>query len=192
MKRKLLFPFMCIMALGCVSPLSAWDGPRTLSIRWGHTSLGVNETAPAYATGIFAGLAASLGPSVEVSLTGGLEITPRPARTGYLSAEVSVALLGELYRQGNYGGNGMNSFVSLALVATPYGEQRILSPTHLVLSFTPITLGNAMQGRRENFMKFGLAWDFRTLIDGGNPRFSILWNLFSMDSYLKGTWSDFR
>ncbi|AEC02299.1 hypothetical protein [Parasphaerochaeta coccoides] len=189
-KWKLML-FLAISFMVSSLPVSAaWDGIQTLSIRWGHTSLDLNEASPAYSTGIFIGLGASLNPYMEINVTGAMEATPRPASTGFLSAELSFALLGPVYRSGDYGGSGLNSFVSLALVATPYGESQKLSPNYLVLSFTPIAIGNAMQGKRENLLKFGLAWDFRAFADGRGARFSMLWSLFSVDSYLIGTWSD--
>lgn len=179
-----LFTIVLICTPGIISATS--KGQRDVALRWGHTSLGMLSGSSPYDTGLSAGVTVGVNRRLEFIVTGGTEVVPVPFRTGYVLAELSLAVLGDRVLDGGYAGSLLNTHVALGIMASPHGIDHGFGPSHLVLTITPLSLGTPLEGRRENLMKMGVAWAFREQ----QPSFSFFWNLYSIDTYLSGTWRD--
>ena len=128
----------------------------------------------------------SLGISSHLELIGGVvtELTPHIVDENTFYMEFDYALLGKRSTASKVSGSGINmllgvggfysrTFSSLADGAGAY------------LSFTPLTVGSPVTGRRERFLKTNFGYDFI------NSRFVVSFSFLTFDLYIRGTYRDY-
>lgn len=121
----------------------------------------------------------------ELDLWATSEITPHPFEEDILGLEVDYALLGKRSTASKVAGSGINMLLGLGgfFDIDDYGKSFGAGP---FISFTPLTVGSPIGGKRERLLKFSFGYDFMKW------KFFIALDLLSLDIYVRGTYRDYE
>lgn len=130
--------------------------------------------------------ALSLGLTSHMELAAGsvMELTPAflDEQTFYL--ELNYALLGKRSTASKVAGSGINMLLGIGgFYSRTFSSSKDGAGAYI--TFTPLTLGNPMTGRRERFLKTNLGYDFI------NERVVVSFSILGFDLYLRGTYRDY-
>ena len=120
----------------------------------------------------------------ETSLGIRTELTPNIIDENTVFLEFSYALLGARSTKSKVSGLGINMLIS----AGGFYSFRSFSDFNgagAYISFTPLTLGSPITGRRERFMKTNLGYDFI------NRNVVVSFSILTFDYYVRGTYRDY-
>lgn len=133
--------------------------------------------------GISFSYGASLGLSerCEISLYGISQAAPRPFSDNMLGAEIGFSLIGRRTSGTKVAGSGINMLLSAgAFYITEDNGAGVM------MSFTPLTVGNPITGRRERMLRTSAGWDFV------NNKLVVAFSLLSLDYYIRGSYRDYE
>lgn len=117
---------------------------------------------------------------LEMNLYGISEATPKPFDSNMFGLDFSYSILGRRTSGTKISGSGINMLLSLGAF---YKTDN--NGAGLLMSFTPLTVGNPITGRRERLMKVGAGWDFV------NNKLLITFSLMNLDYYVRGSYRDY-
>lgn len=132
------------------------------------------------------------GMTVGLSDDWELDVQANSALIPHLFGETTVAvlmqksLLGQRSTGTSVAGLGVNTLVGAGLLLSDYNSWGYYVPTHILLSITPLVVGNPISVKRERALTVMLAYNFLT------SQVSVLFDLVKYDFYLVGTYSDYR
>ena len=169
-KRILLLALSALLLL----PLSA--DVFDISLSFGMDSYRWPQDGISFSYGANFGLSSRL----ELSVYGISQAVPRPFSDNMIAADLSVSLLGRRTSGTAVAGSGINMLLSVG--GFYITESR---GAGVLLSFTPITVGNPVTGRRERLLRTGAGWDFV------NNRLVVTFSLLSLDYYIRGSYRDY-
>ena len=95
------------------------------------------------------------------------------------------SLLGQRSTGTKVAGLGVNTLLGAGLLLTDYFPGDFLLPTHVLLSLTPLAVGNPISAKRERAFTLTLAYNFIT------NQVSVLFDLVKYDFYVVGTYRDY-
>jgi len=117
---------------------------------------------------------------LEMNVYGISEATPKPFESNMFGLDFSYAILGRRTSGTKISGSGINMLLSLG------GFYRTDdNGAGLLMSFTPLTVGNPITGRRERLAKVGAGWDFV------NNKLVVTFSLMNLDYYVRGSYRDY-
>jgi hypothetical protein len=82
-------------------------------------------------------------------------------------------------------GLGVNTLLGAGLLFSDYFPGDYLMPTHILVSLTPLVVGNPISAKRERAFTVSLAYNFIT------TQVSVLFDLVKYDFYVVGTYRDY-
>lgn len=130
---------------------------------------------------------------VNVGLTKRLEgsiwaesmLTPDFFQDNALGLSLSYAVMGDRNTGTSVPGNAINMFVNAGLMLSMHNDWGVFAPTTAYVSFTPLTLGSSVLGRRERLFEVGVSYNW------AQNRVGFFFSLFKFDYYIHGTWRDY-
>lgn len=131
------------------------------------------------------GLNVGLTKRLETSLWGESSLTPGFFQDNALGLSLSYAVMGDRSTGTSVPGSAINMFVNAGLLFTMHNPWDVFMPTTGYVSFTPLTLGSSVLGRRERMFEVGVAYNW------AENRFAFFFSLFKFDYYVHGTWRDY-
>ena len=171
MKKKIvLIVFSAILLL----PLSA--DVFDISLSFGLDSYLWPQNGISFSYGASVGLSERC----ELSVYGISQAVPKPFSNNMLAMDIGVSLLGRRTSGTKIAGSGINMLLSAgAFYITENNGAGIL------ISFTPLTVGNPITGRRERMLRTAAGWDFV------NNKLVVSFSLLSLDYYIRGSYRDY-
>jgi len=95
------------------------------------------------------------------------------------------SLLGKRSTGTRVAGLGVNTLLGAGILFSDYYPGDLLMPSHILVSLTPLTVGNPISVKRERAFTVTLAYNFLT------TGVSVLFDLVKYDFYLVGTYRDY-
>lgn len=95
------------------------------------------------------------------------------------------SLLGQRSTGTRVAGLGVNTLFGAGLLFSDYFPGNFFLPTHILLSLTPLAVGNPISAKRERAFTVTLAYNVLT------TQVSVLFDLVKYDFYLVGTYRDY-
>lgn len=172
MKRRL---FAFVLALFLLFPLSA--DVFDISFSFGQD----NYKWPQDGISVSYGASLGLSERFEVGAFGISEVTPKCFSDNLFGLEFTYSLLGRRTSGTKIAGSGINTLISLGgFYKTEDNGAGVL------LSITPLSVGNPITGRRERLGRVGAGWDFV------NNKFLVTFSLMNLDYYVRGSYRDYE
>lgn len=172
MKKRII---VFALAMLFILPLAADVFDISLSLgmdsyRWPQNGISIS-----YGAGF------GLSQRCELDLYGISQTIPIPFSNNMFGAEITFSLLGRRTSGTSIAGSGINMLLSAGgfYITENNGAG-------LLVSFTPITVGNPITGRRERMLRTGAGWDFV------NNRLVVTFSLLSLDYYVRGSYRDYK
>lgn len=132
------------------------------------------------------GVTLGLNPTWELDVQAHSALVPDFFGDTTVSVLVQKAFLGQRSTGTRVAGIGINSLVGAGVLFSTYNPLEVHLPSHVLLSITPLTVGNPISAKRERLLSVTLAYNFFT------SEVSVLFNLLVYDFYLVGTYRDYR
>ena len=99
--------------------------------------------------------------------------------------EGSICVMGDRNTGTSVPGNAINMFVNAGLMLSMHNDWGFFAPTTAYVSFTPLTLGSSVIGRRERLFEVGVSYNW------AENKVGFFFSLFKFDYYVHGTWRDY-
>ena len=150
------------------------------SAHWGESSYDSSKLKMAW------------GVSLGISDDWELDVQANSALVPYFFGDTTVAvllqksLLGQRSTGTKVAGLGVNTLLGAGLLFSDYFPGDYLMPTHVLVSLTPLVVGNPISAKRERAFTVSLAYNFIT------KQVSVLFDLLKYDFYVVGTYRDYR
>lgn len=131
------------------------------------------------------------GVSVGISDVWELDVQANSALVPHLFGDTTVSvllqksLLGQRSTGTKVAGLGVNTLLGAGLLFSDYFPGDYLMPTHILVSLTPLVVGNPISAKRERAFTVSLAYNFIT------TQVSVLFDLVKYDFYVVGTYRDY-
>lgn len=171
---------MLVLLLSLAS-LCLWAGPyNDVALSFGHQA-GLSNTQ---GLNLYYGMTVGLTSRLETSLWGESTLTPGFFRDNALGLSLSWALSGDRTTGTSVPGSAINMFINTGMMFTMHNDRNMFLPTTAYVSFTPLTLGSSVIGRRERFLEVGVSYNW------AENRFGFFFSLFKFDYYVHGSWRD--
>ena len=169
--RKVLLIFLILLTCSSLSAKDNYD----ISFFFGTGTKEWMENGVSFMYGMNFGLSEH----IEFSLGGHSSLVPFFTKN-MIYGEFSYALLGPRSTGSKVAGNGINMLLSLGGYYDFYD-----SGAGVYLSWTPLTVGNPMTGKRDRIFKINAGYDIVH-----NKAF-VFFSFFLYDIYVRGTWRDY-
>ncbi|MDT4761385.1 hypothetical protein [Sphaerochaeta sp. PS] len=180
--RKLICCLLLVVSV--FSPLSAgtFDLGLTLGTNSHFGEKGSDVSKMKLAWGVTLGLTDLW----ELELQANSSLIPRFFGDTSFVILAQKAMLGQRSTGGKVAGLGINSLLGAGImVSNECFDGEFLLPTHLLLSVTPMSVGNPISCKRERALAVTLAYNVFT------SQVSVLFDLIKYDFYLVGTYKDY-
>ncbi len=132
------------------------------------------------------GVSTGLTDMWELDIQADTRIIPDPFSSSSLSFLLQRTLLGQRSTGTAVAGLGINTMVGAGVMVSSYQEDGALGISHILLSLTPVTIGNPVSGKRERLLSLTLAYNL------SNGQVGLLFDLIKYDFYVVGTYKDYR
>ncbi|MGE4453906.1 MAG: hypothetical protein AB7D92_05180 [Sphaerochaeta sp.] len=132
------------------------------------------------------GISTGLTDMWELDIQADTRIIPDPFSSSSLSFLLQRTLLGQRSTGTAVAGVGINTMVGAGLMVSSYREDGALGVSHILLSLTPVSIGNPVSGKRERLLSLTLAYNL------SNGQVGLLFDLIKYDFYVVGTYKDYR
>lgn len=121
----------------------------------------------------------------ELNLQANSALVPQFFGDTSVAILVQKSLLGQRSTGTRVAGLGVNTLLGAGLLFSDYFPGNYFFPTHILLSLTPLAVGNPISAKRERAFTVTLAYNFLT------TQVSVLFDLVKYDFYLVGTYRDY-
>jgi hypothetical protein len=138
---------------------------ETVKFAWGAT-LGMTDT-------------------LELDLQANSQLVPAFFGDTNVSLLVQKALFGQRNTGEKVAGIAVNSLLGAGVMFSDYYGGGQFGPSHLLVSFTPFTIGSPFAGKRERIFSLTLAYNMYS------NQVSLVMDLLKYDFYMIGTYRDF-
>ena len=182
MHKKLLLTSIIILIV--VSPLFA--GYFDLGITLGTNAHLYEKDLDPSRMKLAWGLSTGLTDVWELDVQVDTRIIPDPFSSSSVSLLMQRTLLGQRSTASAVAGVGINTLVGAGVMVSSYREQGTLGISHVLLSLTPVQIGNPVNGKRERLLSLTLAYNL------SNGQIGLLFDLIKYDFYVVGTYKDYR
>ena len=137
---------------------------------------------PAPGVGMSYGFNLGLSSRVELNLGAVSSIVPDPFSENTFFTEVQVALLGKTSTASKVSGSNVNMYLGLGGFYS--WDDMGYQSAGPYISWTPISMGTPISGRRERMMKTSFGWDCI------NNKAVLAFSLVNFDFFVRGTYRD--
>lgn len=179
--RKLCISLIALIVLHASLFAGTFDLGITLgtTTHWGESSYDSSKLKLAW------GVTLGLTDDLELDLQANSALIPQFFGDTTVAVLLQKALLGQRSTGTRVAGLGVNTLLGAGLLFSDYFPGKYLMPTHIILSLTPLAVGNPISAKRERAFTMTLAYNFLT------AQVSVLFDLIKYDLYLVGTYRDY-
>jgi len=179
--KKLYISLIALIFL----PVSLFAGTFDLGItlgtnaHWGESFYDSSKLTLAW------GVTVGISDDLELDLQANSALVPQFFGDTNIAVLLQKALLGQRSTGTRVAGLGVNTLLGAGLLFSDYFPGKFLLPTHILVSLTPLVVGNPISTKRERAFTVTLAYNFIT------TQVSVLFDLIKYDFYVVGTYRDY-
>ena len=179
--RKLYISLAAILLVHASLFAGTFDLGITLgtTTHWGEQSYDQSKLKLAW------GVTLGISDDWELDLQANSALVPQFFGDTTVAILLQNSLLGQRSTGTRVAGLGVNTLLGAGLLLTDYFPGDYLLPTHILLSLTPLAVGNPISAKRERAFTLTLAYNFIT------NQVSVLFDLVKYDFYVVGTYRDY-
>ncbi|HKL58459.1 MAG TPA: hypothetical protein VJ863_01060 [Sphaerochaeta sp.] len=179
--RKLHISLVVLILLNACLFAGTFDLGITLgtNAHWGEDSYDSSKLKLAW------GVTVGISDDWELDLQANSALIPDLFGDTTIAILMQKSLLGQRSTGTKVAGLGVNTLLGAGLLLTDYFPGDFLLPTHVLLSLTPLAVGNPISAKRERAFTLTLAYNFIT------NQVSVLFDLVKYDLYVVGTYRDY-
>lgn len=149
------------------------------SAHWGEDAYDQSKLKLAW------GLTMGISDDWELDLQANSSLVPFFFGDTTVAVLLQKSLLGQRSTGTKVAGLGVNTLLGAGVLLSDYFPGNFMLPTHVLLSLTPLVVGNPISAKRERAFTVTLAYNFIT------TQVSVLFDLLKYDFYLVGTYHDY-
>ncbi len=168
--------FVCTSLFAGTFDLGVTLGTNT---HWGDESFDTSKLKMAW------GVTMGISDDWELDLQANSSLIPQFFGDTTVAVLLQKSLLGQRSTGTKVAGLGVNTLLGAGLLFTDYFPGDYLLPTHILLSLTPLAVGNPISAKRERAFTLTFAYNFIT------NQVSVLFDLIKYDLYVVGTYRDY-
>jgi len=146
---------------------------------WGESSYDSSKLTLAW------GVTLGIKDDLELDLQANSALVPEFFGDTTVAILVQKSLLGQRSTGNRVAGLGVNTLLGAGLLLSDYFPGNFLLPTHILVSLTPLVVGNPISTKRERAFTVTFAYNFIT------TQVSVIFDLLKYDFYLVGTYRDY-
>jgi len=147
---------------------------------WGESSYDPSKLTLAW------GVTMGIKDDLELDLQANSALVPQFFGDTTVAILVQKSLLGQRSTGTRVAGLGVNTLLGAGLLLSDYYDPgNFMLPTHILVSLTPLIVGNPISTKRERAFTVTLAYNFIT------SQVSVFFDLIKYDFYLVGTYRDY-
>lgn len=179
--RKLYITLVALVVLQTSLFAGTFDLGITLgtSAHWGESVYDTSKLKLAW------GVTVGISDDWELNVLANSALVPRFFGDTTVAILLQNSLLGQRSTGTRVAGLGVNTLLGAGLLLSDYFPGDYLLPTHILLSLTPLVVGNPISAKRERAFAVTLAYNFLT------NQVSVLFDLVKYDFYVVGTYRDY-
>ncbi|NBK21672.1 MAG: hypothetical protein EOM68_06580 [Spirochaetia bacterium] len=179
--KKLYICLIALMLLQAVLFAGTFDLGITLgtNAHWGESSYDPSKLTFAW------GVTVGISDDWELDLQANSALVPHFFGDTNVAVLLQKSLLGQRSTGTRVAGLGVNTLLGAGLLFSDYFPGNFLLPTHILVSLTPLVVGNPISTKRERAFTLTLAYNFIT------TQVSVLFDLIKYDFYVVGTYRDY-
>ncbi|MBI9095884.1 MAG: hypothetical protein JEY71_13515 [Sphaerochaeta sp.] len=179
--RKLCISLVALVLLHTSLFAGTFDLGITLgtAAHWGESTYDSSKLKLAW------GVTLGISDDLELDLQANSALIPQLFGDTTVAVLLQKSLLGQRSTGTRVAGLGVNTLLGAGLLFSDYFPGKYLLPTHIILSLTPLVVGNPISAKRERAFSVTFAYNFLT------AQVSVLFDLIKYDLYLVGTYRDY-
>jgi hypothetical protein len=179
--RKLCISLVALVLL----QVSLFAGTFDLGITLGTTAHWDESSSDSSKLKLAWGVTIGVSDDWELDLQANSALVPQFFGDTSVAVLLQKSLLGQRSTGTRVAGLGVNTLLGAGLLFSDYFPGKYLMPTHIILSLTPLIVGNPISAKRERAFSVTFAYNFLT------TQVSVLFDLIKYDFYLVGTYRDY-
>ena len=179
--RKIYITLVVLMLLNASLFAGIFDLALTLgtATHWGEGSHDASKLKMAW------GVSVGISDQWELDVQANSALVPHFFGDTTFAVLLQRSMLGQRSTGTKVAGLGVNTLLGAGLLVSDYFGGGYLLPTHILLSVTPLVVGNPISAKRERAFGVTLAYNFIT------NQVSVLFDLIKNDFYVVGTYRDY-
>ena len=179
--KKLYMSLIALALLQATLFAGTFDLGITLgtNTHWGENSYDSSRLKLAW------GVTVGICDDWELNLQANSSLVPQFFGDTTVAILMQKSLLGQRSTGTRVAGLGVNTLLGAGILLSDYFPGDFMLPTHILLSLTPLAVGNPISTKRERAFTLTLAYNIIT------AQVSVLFDLVKYDFYVVGTYRDY-